>query len=220
MNPIGRRGWPVLLICMAGLLAAWVIRDLSTPVRSSLRKFDAHAVARMETEMWRSYYDHRRMRLFGELAQLLRTQYHQPFWRSNLGAYHAARAAVVFQRGHNRGEYQLALPDLRAFYRIIRESSDTAFDVERAARLELEWWIVHRERGLEHPEELEKALADLQAEIFAEPAVKFAEHARTRSAAMLLRDARKEAGGVSEGDWARIGELLDRSWGSLWSAVN
>jgi hypothetical protein len=219
MNGVELRRWPIVMMCAVGLLAAWVIRDLSVPVRASLRQFDAHAVGRLETEMWRSYYDHRRLRLFGEVAELLRTQYHQPFWRSNVGAWHAARAAVVFQRGHNRRDYELALPDLEAFYRLIRAGSDMPFDVHKAARLELEWWIVHRERGLAHPDELERALAALQAEIYREPAALFAAHAKARADAMLLRDARSKSGGVSEADWARISKLLDQSWTSLRTAV-
>ena len=77
------------------MLAGWVALDLSLPVHGNLRQFDSHAVARRETAMWRSYYDHHRVRLFHELAGLLRTEDHLPFWRSYVGAYHGARAAVV-----------------------------------------------------------------------------------------------------------------------------
>jgi len=208
-----------LMLLGLAALAAWVARDLYVPARGNLREFDAHAVARLETAMWRSYYDHRRVRLFGELATLLRTQYHLPFWRSTVGAFHAARAAVVFQRGHDRGEYQRALPDLEAFYRLIRASSDVVFDAGTAARLELEWWIVHRERASHPPGDLERALADLQAEIYGESVSRFGEHAQARAAAMVLRDTRAEAGGVTDADWARIDALLDTSWTSLRAAV-
>jgi hypothetical protein len=33
--------------------------------------------------------------------------------------------------------------------------SDLPFGVNRAARLELEWWIIHRERGKYQPADLE-----------------------------------------------------------------
>jgi hypothetical protein len=36
---------------------------------------------------------------------------------------------------------------------------------------------------------------------------------------MLLRDSAAEAGTVSEADWTRIGELLDRSWSTLREAL-
>jgi hypothetical protein len=42
--------------------------------------------------MWRSYYDHRPVKLFGELTELLRTPSGFPFWRSVPGAFYAARS--------------------------------------------------------------------------------------------------------------------------------
>jgi hypothetical protein len=202
------------------VLLAWAAYDLYAPRRTSMRDFDPDEVARLETAMWRSYYSRERLKLFRELAELLRTQYRLPLLRSNAVAYRAARAAFVFKDGRSRADYERALPDLVSFYQSIRAVSDTDFDVGRAARLELEWWIVHRERRRHAPGDLERALADLQAEIFRAPAGRFAEHARLRAAAMEIRDARAEQGGVTEEDWRRIDELLHGSWRSLHAAVN
>ncbi len=41
-----------------------------------MREFDPDEVARLETAMWRSYYEKQRVSLFNQLAELLRTQYH------------------------------------------------------------------------------------------------------------------------------------------------
>ena len=71
--------------------------------------------------------------------------------RSNVVAYRAAHAAFVFKDGHERAEYERALPDLVEFYTALRGVSDTPFDVDEAARRELEWWIVHRERDRHAP---------------------------------------------------------------------
>ena len=202
------------------LLAAWVAFDLLAPRRTSLRDFDADEVARLETAMWRSYYGRERLRLFAQLGELLRTQYRLPFWRSNAVAYRAAKAAFVFKDGRGRADYERALPDLVSFYESIRAVADTDFDVGRAARLELEWWIVHRERKRHAPGELDRALADLAAEIYRVPAERLAEHARLRAAAMEIRDTKAEQGGVTEDDWRRIDELLHDSWRSLHHAVN
>jgi len=97
--------------------------------------------------------------------------------------------------------------------------SDTAFDVQRAARLELEWWIIHRERAKHTPADLEKALAELQAEIYRLPIDRFFEHGRKRAEAMTIRDTKAEAGGVNEDDWRRIDLLLHESWHSPHRAV-
>ena len=201
-------------------LLVWAAVDLWGSHRTELRRFDPDEVARLDTAMWRSYYAKERLRLFGELAELLRTQYRMPLLRSNLVAFHAARAAFVFKEGQNRTDYERALPDLVRFFGAIREASDTPFDVERVARLELEWWIVHRERASLPAGSLDHALAETAAALYEAPVERFAEHARLRAEAMEIRDSGAESGGVSEEDWARIDELLHRSWRSLHNAVN
>lgn len=204
-----------IFIACAAVALLWMVLDLSIPRRHSLRDFDPHAVARLETDMWRSYYDHHRVDLFLELVRLLRSQYHLSPTRSCLAAYQAAHAAVVFQRGKDRAQYEEALPALSTYYSMIRAASDSPFDAQRAARLELEWWIIHRQRAQHAPGDLVEALAALQAEIYREPAERFREHGQARADAMILRDEKSESGGVSDRDWERIQDLLDRSWVSL-----
>ena len=205
----------LVLGIVACALAFWIVIDMTDPRRHDLRDFDGHEVGRLETAMWRSYYEHHQVLLFRDLTVLLQRQFHLPFWQSVSGGYHAARAAVVFHGGHSHADYERALPDLNQYYRLIRRASETPFDAGRAASLELDWWIVHRERAQHPPGDLTLGLARLQAEIYQMPEERFLEHAAARAEAMLLRDSRAEAGGVSEDDWRRIGELLDRSWTSL-----
>ncbi|HUK15009.1 MAG TPA: hypothetical protein VLW65_01285 [Bryobacteraceae bacterium] len=206
-------------MAMAAVLALWIAHDLTDSTLRDLRQFDGHEVGRLETAMWRAYYEHHPVRLFVELSEMLRRQYHLPFWRSCVGAYYAARAAVVFQRGHSHADYMRALLDLDRYYALIRRASKTGFDAHRAALLELDWWIVHRERAQHRPEDLYSGLARLQSEIYRLPEERFEEHARTRGEAMLLRDARAGSGSPSETDWQRIAQLLDQSWVSLGAAV-
>lgn len=201
------------------VLIGGVIFDLYYPRTNRMREFDPDEVARLETAMWRSYYEKQQVRLFNQLTELLRSQYHMPLVRSNQAAYYAANAAFVFKKGGERKDYEKALPDLIKFYAEIRKLSDIPFDVDRVARLELEWWIIHRQRAEHKPGDLEKALAELQAEIYRVPLERMMEHGRLRAEAMTIRDTKAEAGGVSEADWAKINELLKESWRSLQKAV-
>ena len=194
--------------------------DLYSPRTTHLREFNPDEVARLETAMWRSYYEKERFRLFRELAELMRTQYNMPLVRSNLTAYYAANAAVVFQRGKERPDYEKALPDLVKFYQQVRNMSDIPFDVNEAARLELEWWIIHRQRTRYKPEDLARALAELQTAIYHLPVGQFMEHGKYRAEAMTIRDTKAEQGGVTEADWVKIDELLHKSWHSLFDVVN
>lgn len=203
-------------LAIPAILLGAAVWDFSSSSEGNLCGFDPHEVARLETKMWRDYYEHRRAALFLGLATSLRTQFGLGLTGSWVTAFHAARAAVVFQKGRSRTEYEQALPDLRSYYESLLRKGARAED---AARLELEWWILHRERDRIPAGALEKALAALQARIYGIPAEVMDRHARLRAEAMLLRDHRAEAGGVSEEDWRQISELLDGSWSSLREAI-
>jgi len=207
------------LALVLALIVCAVLYDLYFPRTTRMREFDPDEVARLETAMWRSYYEKQRLSLFNQLAELLRTQYSLTPIKSNQVAYYGANAAFVFKQGQQRSDYEKALPDLVKFYGAIRKTSDIQFDVDRVARLELEWWIVHRQRAQHAPGDLEKALAELQAEIYRVPVDRLMEHGRLRAEAMTIRDTKAESSGVTEADWARIHELLKGSWRSLAKAV-
>lgn len=218
-RPKRRRLLKILAIIVLAV-SAWILFDLYGPRSSNLRRFDPGEVGRIEAAMWRSYYEKREARLFNQLTELLRTQYDLPFVRSNKVAYNAARAAFVFKKGRTRADYEKALPYLVDFYSDIRNVSDAEFDTDKAASLELEWWIIHRQRKQHKPGDLERALAELAAELYRVPAERVTEHARLRAEAMNIRDTKAESGGVTEADWAKIDELLRASWQSLYTAVN
>jgi hypothetical protein len=202
------------------ILAIWISIDLFGSQTSDLREFDPAEVARLETAMWRSYYERHQVRMFFELTEILRTQYHVPLVRSNVIAFRAAKAAFLFKDGKQRSDYERALPDLVKFYAAIRRISSTPFDTNLAAKDELEWWILHREREKYGRDALIGSLADLQSVIYARPADQFMEHGKLRAEAMVLRDAKWESGHVQESDWAAIHESLLGSWRSLWMAVH
>jgi hypothetical protein len=199
----------VLLLVIVG----FVCYDWFAP-KHDLRAFDAAEVGKLDTDMWRSYYERRETRLFRELITLLRGQFGMTPLEATKSAYHAARAAFVFKDGKNRTDYEKALPDIEEYYEEIADRSQESFDPEKVAKLELEWWILHRERS----PELANALAELQSAIYGVPAEKFAEHARLRAEAMVLRDDRSTE--ITDEDWRRIGDTLNRSWQSLHEAVN
>ena len=203
------------------LLIAWIAFDLYVPHKVDIRVFDPNEVARLDTAMWRSYYNRERLKMYGELTELLEKQYGLRFWRRQFIAFYAAKSAFVFKDGKERADYEKALPDLEKFYGEIRAISTTDFDVPRAARLELEWWIVHRERRKYKEGDLAFALAETASAVYNLPVEAFLEHGRLRAEAMKIRDTKAEStGGVTEEDWRKIDELLHESWRSLHKTVN
>jgi hypothetical protein len=205
---------------IAAVAILYGVFDLAWPRAHSLRDFDADEVARLDTDMWRSYYARERLLLFRQAAELLRTQYGMLPVRSYLVAFFAAKSAFVFKEGKSRPDYEGALPDLVRFFEAVKRDGDVEFDVDEAARLELEWWIVHRQRADHAPGDLAAALADAAAAVYGIPSERLLDYGRLRAEAMEIRDTKAAAGGVTEEDWAKIGELLRYSWGSLHSAVN
>src|SRR5947209_20496114 len=119
-------------------LAVWIGIDLYRPHKVNIYTFDADEVARLDTAMWRSYYARERLKLFSQAGELLDSQFHFPFWRRQLVAFYAAKAAFVFKDGKSREDYEKALPDIHRFYGEVHDVSTTDFDVDVAARLELE----------------------------------------------------------------------------------
>jgi hypothetical protein len=205
-----------VLVAAAAGGAGWAVAELARPRRVDIREFDPDEVARLETAMWRSYYDRRRLPLFGQLVALLQGQFHLQPLRAVTLAGLAARAAAVFQVGATHADYRRALPYLERYYAGIRAVSEVPFDPWRAAELELEWWIVHREADDHPPGDLERALADLAAELYQVPAERCWAHATRRAEAMTIRDrtSRREVG-VTGDDWDRIEAVLWVSWKAL-----
>jgi hypothetical protein len=214
-----RRRVAIWLVAIAVVITGWALFDLFGPRRTDIRVFDPAEVARLDTEMWRSYYDRKPGRLFLQLAELMRSQFDLPWLRSHLVAAHAARAAFVFKDGRGRADYERAVPSLTSYYRALLSVSRTPFDVDSAARLELEWWIVHREHAGAGGEPLQRALADAAAVFYRVPASELGDYARGRTVAMDIRDTRARDGGASDDDWRSIGEHLARSWTALHRAV-
>jgi hypothetical protein len=211
---VRRTGW-VLLAATAGG-AGWAVAELARPRRADIAVFDPDEVARLETAMWRSYYDRRRLPLFGQLVSLLQGQFQLQPLRAVAMAGLAARAAAVFQVGSSHGDYRRALPYLERYYNGIRAVSEVPFDPARAARLELAWWTVHREVDDHPPGDLEAALADLAAELYQVPAERLWTHASRRAEAMAIRDrTSRRPVGVLEDDWDRIEAVLWVAWKAL-----
>jgi hypothetical protein len=211
---VRRQGWVLLAVAAGG--AGWAAAELARPRRADIRTFDPDEVARLETAMWRSYYDRRRLPLFGQLVALLQGQFRLQPLRAVTLAGLAARAAAVFQVGASHADYRRALPYLERYYHGIRAVSEVPFDPARAARLELAWWIVHREADDRPPGDLEAALADLAAELYQVPAERLWTHASRRAEAMAIRDrTSRRAIGVLDDDWDRIEAVLWVAWKAL-----
>lgn len=201
-------------------LLLWIGVDLFMPVQRSIRQFSPIEVAKLETAMWRSYYEKKPVLLFWQLATGLRQQFHAPFWRSFKLGFQAAKAAFDFKEGKSRAEYEKALPGLITYYESIQALSTDLFDVKKLAELELNWWIIHRKRDRYSYANLANALSQTAAVQYNQPATAFLAYGKLRADAMRLRDeSSRQADGTTEADWQRIEIVLNEAWKSLHQAV-
>lgn len=205
-----------ILLCVLISLSLWIAFDVNSKKKVNFRQFDPVVVGQLDADMWRSYYEKKRVKLFWQMSKLVREQFHAPFWRSFPMAYRAAKAAFVFKEGRNRTDYAMAFPFLENYYTDINTLSDKPFDTEKMTQQELEWWIIRREK--EHTTaEWEQILAETAAILFHEPPEKFKDYAHLRVEAMFFRDQKGE--NITEADWQHVNDLCVQSWQAVQMAL-
>ena len=204
---------------LAGLLVAWVLVDVYGHASADLRGFDAEQAAHLETESWRAYYDGKPLRLYWLLISTLRQEYHRPFWRATGPAWHAARATIVFKEGHDRVDYERAMPELERYFATLCRIGRCGAETRRLARLELDWWVAHREPEDEGGASLTDAVAAAAAALYGTDPEAVRPYAEARVAAMLQRDRAAESGGLAETDWDEIEAMLRDAYRALAEGV-
>ena len=199
-----------LLFGAIGAYASW-------PRQADLRGFEPAEIARLETAMWRDYYEKRYVALFSHLYEMSRTQFGFSPLDSFRIALAAAQAARAFQPTRSREAADAALPPLVTYYRLLASATPGGFDVAEAARLELDWWQARREAV--GPAQYGVTVARVAAITYGKPV----HHPSLlisgigRAEAMAYRDARGQA--MTDPDWSEIECRLRRAYRSLKAAV-
>ena len=202
-----------MLPIVAILLVIGLALDLFAPIKRDFRSFDPVEVGKLDAGMWRSYYEHRPVKLFFQLSKLMRSQFHSPWFRSYMIAFYSAKAAYLFKNGHDRVDYTKVLPYLNAFYKQLESLSDRHFNFLLLAKTELEWWIIRRESDRHSPEDWKILLGNEGEIMYAVPANRFGTYAEQRVHAMLLRDGKGQI--MNEEDWAQISKICIAAWTSF-----
>jgi hypothetical protein len=204
---------PVLAAVLAVVLSGYA----SWPRQADLRGFEPAEIARLETAMWRDYYEKRYVALFGHLYELSRTQFGFAPLDSIRIALSAAQAAKAFQPTRSRAAADAALPPLVIYYRLLASAVPGGFDVAEAARLELDWWQARREAV--RPGQYGVTIARVAAVTYGKPVdvPSLLLSGIGRAEAMAYRDSRGQA--MTDPDWSEIECRLRRAYRSLKAAV-
>ena len=210
---MGRRAIVLTLALTAAAIGGYVC----WPRKADLRSFDPAAMARLETAMWRDYYDKHYPTLFYHLYEVSRAQFGFAPSDSVRIALAAAQAAKTFQPTRSREAANAALPALVTYYRLLASAAPGGFDVEAAARLELDGWQARREAV--GPHDYGVTVARVAAITYGkrpdDPVL--LESGVGRAEAMAYRDARGQA--MAEQDWSEIEGQLRRAYQRLKAAV-
>jgi hypothetical protein len=153
-----------------------------------IRKLDPRKLAHYEKENYVAYYQKDWLRLIRVSVGMVRESFGLSWPQAIYGAYLMARAEIAFAPFPNN-DIPLAESYVRRFYQFIRKLHKEDFDIERATKLELNWWSIHR-KLFANPEnqELIEALTCLYEEIYGAPSAKFNEAAYQRAMGMLYSD--------------------------------
>jgi hypothetical protein len=111
--------------------------------------------------------------------------------RTVVGAYHVLRANQLWAP-YPDNDPDGARESMRRFYSLVSRHLDLSLDPERAARLEVEWWRLHREHQHDpdvSSEALVQSLVDLYAYVYDAPPESVLDAARHRVEAMDHSDA-------------------------------
>ena len=200
----------LLSILLIAAFACW-------PRRADLRAFDSAGMARLETAMWRDYYEKRYGALFYHLYEVSRSQFGFSPLDSVRTALAAARAAKTFQPTRSRQEAESAVPELVTYYALLQSAAPAAFDAREAARLELDWWQARREAA--QPSSYGITVAAVAALTYGKrpdnPALR--QSGIERAEAMAFRDARGRS--MADEDWSEIERRLVEAYRLLKRAV-
>jgi len=153
-----------------------------------MRRFNPRRVAHLEKENYVAYYQKDWLKLLRVSVGLVKESFGLNAWQAVYGAYLVARAEIAFAPFPDN-DIPRTQAYMRRFYQFIRQVHHEAFDVEQAAQLEVNWWIVHRKLfGNPDNRELVEALADAYAVAYGVKPELVLEAACHRAQGMLYSD--------------------------------
>ena len=159
-----------------------------------MRNFDPQKIAHYEKENYVAYYQKDWLKLLRVSVGMVGEAFALSLWQAIYGAYLIARAEIAFAPFPDN-DIPKTEAYVKRFYQFIKNVHDEDFDVERATKLEVNWWGVHRKLfGKAENQELVDALTNLYVETYGEDSSKIRESARERAQGMLYSDLWVNAG--------------------------
>jgi hypothetical protein len=191
------------------------------PAPNALRRFDPAKIAYYETENWVAYYQKRWPRLLQVSVAMVKNSMSLSWPQAVYAAYLVARAEIAAAPFPDN-DIPLAEQYMRRFYAFVRRVHGEHFDVAAVARLEVNWWVVHRQLfGQAENQPLVQALTDLYVAIYGLAPAQARPAAAARAEAMLYSDEWVKTSKASGHPLLKqVEEALHRSYAALRAAVD
>jgi len=189
-----------------------------------MRDFDPRLVGGLECRTWVTYYRREWVPFLLAAVRLVRHAFGLNWPATLYGAWLVLRANQLWAP-YPDNDPEACRRCMRRFYALVRRRHGEPFDVVGAARLEVEWWRVHRVHQRDEPETdadpLVEALAALYAHVYAAEREAVLVAARERARAMDLSDRWVEEGCDPESPLVALERAaLVRSYAALLAAVH
>jgi len=190
--------------------------------RGGPRDFDADGLAKAEFDGWVGYYRREWRKVLAASVRMVRLGFGMPWSKTLRGAWFVLRANQLWAP-YPQNDPIGARNYMRRFYELVAEDGQMGFDPGKAAKLEVEWWRVHRlhqREGEAVEDNLTSALVELYSYVYGVAPETVRDAALHRVIAMRHSDAWVQAG--CQLDDPLLTEELDelqRSYAALLDAV-
>jgi len=188
------------------------------------RAFDPRRVGSLECDAWVTYYRREWVAFLRAAISLTRHTFGLTWPATLWGAWLVLRANQLWAP-YPDNDPDGARSAMERFYRLVRRRHGERFDPAEAARLEVEWWRVHRQHQHREPDvherELIAALAALYAYVYGVEEAAVRRAAEQRALAMRRSDRWVQEGCNPQSPL--VGEeraALVRSYAALLAAVH
>ena len=132
----------------------------------SMRSFDPRRLGAAECDGWVGYYRRRWLLVLGAAVRMVRVGFGMPWPHTLYGAWLVLRANQLWAPVPDN-DPDGARRTMRRFYALAARTSGEPFDVDEAARREVQWWRVHRHLQRDAPDEDQKPLVDALTDLYA-----------------------------------------------------
>jgi hypothetical protein len=130
------------------------------------RAFDPRRVGSLETDAWVTYYRREWLRFLRAAVGLTRHTFGLPWHETLYGSWLVLRANQLWAPFPDN-DPDGARRTMEHFYTLLKRRHGETFDPATAARLEVEWWRVHREHQHAEQDDGDGPLVDALAALYA-----------------------------------------------------